>query len=98
MVRKVTAVYKLERVESESFDASATFNLTIQDKEAQLTGLVIECVFEAHFYGKKPIEKDLAERFTTSELRVIMWPYFRQFVSDMTSRMAMGTVTLPLEP
>ncbi len=97
-VRKVAARYKLERVSSDFFEALGAYKLTIQDGEARATGLMIECIFETHIHGSKPIDKALAKRFTTSDLPVILWPFFRQFAFDMTARMSIPPVTLPLEP
>ena len=97
-VRRVAARHKLERVSPDFFEASGAFKLTIQDREAKVTGLVIECVFETHVHGGKPIDKALAKRFTASDLPVIMWPFFRQFVFDMTARMSIPPIMLPLEP
>lgn len=95
-VRNIAATYELVRVEREVFDATAKFKLTVEDKKTKMQPLKIECVFQTHFHGKKPVDKQFAERFTRSELRLVVWPYFRQFVSDMTAKMAIPPIIVPL--
>ncbi len=92
----ISATYRLVEVGDSFFDATATFTLKVQDEKTQTVPLTIECVFETHFHGKQPIDKALAKKVVSSELRVVIWPYFRQFVSDMTTRMAVPQVTVPL--
>ena len=59
--------------------------------------LCIRTSFIAHFHCKKSIAgKSHAGRFAESEARLIFWPYFRQAVSDITARMSIRPITVPL--
>jgi hypothetical protein len=59
--------------------------------------LCIQTSFTAHFHCKKSVAgKSHAERFANSEARLIFWPYFRQTVSDLTARMSIRPITVPL--
>jgi preprotein translocase subunit SecB len=98
-LRRLEIRGKLTRVEDDHFDAEVFYGLKFaQDEQtAPDPSLLIECVFEAHFHtisGKA--EKLHAERFANSELAALLLPYARHFVSDITSRMEIGTITLPL--
>jgi hypothetical protein len=65
---------------------------TKNDKEA----LRVKATFEGHFHGASPIQREHAERFVSSELRVVVWPYFRQFISDTTARMSVRPIFIPV--
>ncbi len=59
--------------------------------------LCIQTAFTAHFHCKKSVAgKRHAERFANSEARLVFWPYFRQTVSDLTARMSIRPITVPL--
>ena len=79
-----------------AFDAIGDFKLTVQDPKTDKAALKIDAQYAAHFQGKKPIDRVLAERFVKSELKLVMWPFFRQFVFDTTGRMAIRPITVPL--
>lgn len=95
-VRSISARYRLDSVRDDSFDAGAIFKLTVSDKKNITTPLVIECAFTSHVHAKPPVSKTLAERFARSDFRVVIWPYFRQFVSDITARMAVRPIMVPI--
>lgn len=92
--RNVTAKYRLSDMSDTSFDATASFDLAVRNK-ADKTALRVECVFEAHFHPAKLLTRSFAERFVESELRLVVWPYFRQFVFDITARMWIPPVLIP---
>ncbi len=41
-------------------------------------------------------KRELLERFSNGEARLVFWPYIRQHISDLTSRMSISTILLPL--
>jgi preprotein translocase subunit SecB len=98
LIRAVDVSFEVRRVKTSSFDGLAKYTLTTQDRQKTVQPLRIECAFDAHFHGPEPIHQALAERFIKSFLGVIVWPYFRQFVFDLSARMAIPPITLPLLP
>jgi hypothetical protein len=59
--------------------------------------LCIQTSFTAHFHCKKcPAGKTHAQQFAHSEARLIFWPYFRQTVSDLTAKMSIRPIIIPL--
>jgi preprotein translocase subunit SecB len=96
-IRTIFADYKLEDVEKEYFDVSARFRLTVEDKSKALKALTIECGFQGHFHcGASEVPREFVDRFTQSELRIILWPYFREFVNDITAKMSIPPILIPL--
>lgn len=96
LVYEITNHFGLSEFDEDHFDVGATFAF-----EAKLKGheplLVIKATFSAHFHPKgKSVSKELAEKFAKAEARLVFWPYFRQAVADLTSRMYIRPVTIPL--
>ena len=61
------------------------------------TGLSIGCVYQAHFHADDVIgNRELAKEFAQSEMRLILWPYFRQFAFETSARMSVPPITVPL--
>jgi len=95
--RTISSSYELKDVQKEFFDVAARFSLQVQDKMKTSTPLLVECAFMAHFHCKaREVPRDFAARFSQSELRIVLWPYFREFVSDVTSKMAIPPLLIPL--
>lgn len=95
--RRISTSYKLLGSNREFFDAEASFTLTILNTQSDSRVLSVRCTYEAHFHCDKCDEhRGFAQRFTDSELRIVMWPYFRQFVNDMSGRMAVPPILVPL--
>ena len=94
--RQLFARYSIEKVEDDYFDVVTAFKMIIEDAKTKKNALRIECEFGGHFHGKAPIKESFAKRFTESELRIVVWPYFRQFVSDTTARMGIPPIVIPI--
>jgi preprotein translocase subunit SecB len=95
--RRISTEYFTKEVEKEFFNVSAKLRLTVEDKKNSTPpAIIVECTFEAHLHCDGcQITRDLAERFTESELRLVVWPYFRQFVNDATARMSIQPILIP---
>jgi len=98
-VRKFLDDYKLTAAGDEFFEAEGHFELTVSapPKESP-TALRMNFVFEVHMHGAVPIWQEGAERFVKSELRLILVPYARQFITSMNGQMAIPPVVIPLAP
>ena len=58
--------------------------------------LEVECTFELGLRVATPMTKDYFAIFARVNLPVNTWPYFREFVHSMISRMGLPPVVLPL--
>jgi preprotein translocase subunit SecB len=94
--RLISTEYRLLEAESGYFDASGKFSIMVTEEKKSTPALVIECTFETHFHCKSQVVRELAERFTASELRLVLWPYFRELVFDMCGKMSIPSITIPL--
>jgi preprotein translocase subunit SecB len=78
------------------FDTTSTFRLTVRGARKEKALLTIECTLVSHFHTHGKVAADLAKRFAESDLELIIFPYFRQFVFDSTARMSIPPITVPL--
>jgi preprotein translocase subunit SecB len=95
VTREIKSSFKIIEADQDHFDVGAAFTLQVSKKNEEL--LVIRAYYTAHFHAEKTafIEK-YAGRFAELEARLIFWPYFRQAVSDITARMYIRPVTIPM--
>jgi len=94
--RTISIEYKLLKVGSGYFDATGEFSLVAAESPRAKPALAIEVVYETHFHCKDPVEKKMAERFVASELKLIMWPYFRELVFNLCGKMSIPPIPIPL--
>jgi hypothetical protein len=94
--RTISTEYHLVEASEDYFDATATFSLVVVEKKQTQPALLIRCVYTSHFHCEKGASRDLIERFVRSEFRLVTWPYFRAYVSDMCGKMSIYPITIPL--
>jgi len=95
-VRIISTEYNLKAADGGYFDATGRFSLAVAERAKSTPALFIQCTYETHFHCKAPVRRDLAERFTASELRLVLWPYFRELVFDLSGKMSIPPITIPL--
>ena len=93
--RKFDERYRLSSFEPDHFDCEGDFTLTVVGEGERLL-LEVEVTFEAHLHGKKPVNKIFAEQFAQSDFRLIVLPYARYFISDITAQMSVPPIVIPL--
>ncbi|MGB7589796.1 MAG: hypothetical protein WCD04_06215 [Terriglobia bacterium] len=73
--------------------AKATVKLT-----SKRSGCLFELsvTYELHFHTKHPPDAKLVRRFADSDAHVVLWPYLREYVSDVSARMYVPPIILPL--
>ncbi len=85
------------KVKDDCFDAHATLVVKLGSAKARSKPSVeINATFEMHFHGAKPINRAFVDRFADSEVRLVIWPYFREYVSSVSGRMYIPPIILPL--
>jgi preprotein translocase subunit SecB len=94
--RTFEGTYNVTEVGTAHFEGSGSFIVTIRETLNADPVLSVECVFEAHFHGTKPLPQEFVERFVNSEFQLILVPYARQFVSSITAQMSIPPLVLPL--
>lgn len=96
VAKKLKANYSVSEVEEKYFSTKAALRVTIQDETEELLGVTIECEYAVYFHCKRPVNQEFASKFADTGLRLVVWPYFREFVFDLSGKMAIPPITLPL--
>ena len=87
-----------KRSHKEGFDIRATITVrTAPAKDRKQDGsLKIRASFLVHLHAKKAVNNDNIEHFVDSDFRILIWPYFREFVTSTSARMHIPNITLPI--
>lgn len=93
-LRSLSEAYKATNVGKDFFDAEGLYSISIADGEK--VALRIECAFSVHMHAPSPVDAEMAERFSKSDLRFVLLPFARQFVSSISSQMEIPPLVLPL--
>jgi hypothetical protein len=82
-------------IDKKHFDVRSTIVLSMMGEKSKSTVVRITATFDLHFHAE-PLERELVHKFCESDIRLIVWPYFREYVSSIFSRMHIPPVFLPL--
>jgi preprotein translocase subunit SecB len=91
----VRLVPRLEQAGDGFFDARATLYLLITKAGEDRPLIRFTATYELHFHASHVTEENV-ERFVASELRIVIWPYFRELVNNASGRMHIPPIILPV--
>lgn len=91
----VEAGFKPKKVAENHFDLQAELKVKLVSKKSTAL-LELTATYELHFHGEPPLDAKLVRRFAESDARLVVWPYFREYVSDVSARMYVPPILLPL--
>jgi preprotein translocase subunit SecB len=83
-------------VEKTHFEAKASFIVRVDESKGKKELAHFEGDFLIHIHSSHDIRKAHVERFTNSEVRLVIWPYVREYVSTTCNRMFIPPIFLPL--
>jgi preprotein translocase subunit SecB len=86
---------KSSSLEDDHFDARSTLSLTMSGEKSKIQMVKIIVAFDLHFHVNVA-KQQFVDQFCESEIRLIVWPYFREFVSNTIARMHIPPVILPI--
>ena len=91
----VAMTLKPKRLSRDHFDlqAEATVKLTRKRSDCLFD---LSVTYELHFHAKPPVDAKLVRRFADSDAHLVLWPYLREYVSDVSARMYIPPILLPL--
>jgi Preprotein translocase subunit SecB len=95
LVREINATYQVANHEDLHFDVVADYRLDIFNKSRK-SALSVQSKYSAHFHFGFDVSPEMADRFAQTDAKVVIWPYFRQLVSDTTARMHVPPLLIPL--
>ena len=96
MVRTFEASYQATAIEGTSFDVIGSLEMKILSTKDKDELLRIACQYSTHFHARTRVDEGAAQRFANAEAKIIIWPYFRQLVTDLSARMYIPPIIVPL--
>ena len=79
----------------EGFVVESRYTLNAKNQQKKIV-LKIDCVFGIIFNSSKDITDSFFEIYKDLSLPLNVWPFFREMVNSITSRMNIPPLTLPL--
>ncbi|OPL16345.1 MAG: hypothetical protein AVO38_08325 [delta proteobacterium ML8_D] len=95
LVININSETSYENLENGSAIVKERYKLIARVHKERKQALNISCTFRLDFSCDKPLSDDFFEIFKTYNLPLNTWPYFREFVQNMTQRMNIPPLTLP---
>jgi preprotein translocase subunit SecB len=92
----LVAKTKAINIKKDAFDVEATIAVRSHEVGKKDGSLKIDATYLLHFHGKAPVQSTHIKRFVDGDVRLVIWPYFREFVAATTGRMHIPPVTLPI--
>lgn len=86
---------KSSSIEQKHFDVRSTCALDVMGEKSKSTLVRVVVTFDLHFHAS-PITKEFVEKFCDAEIRLIVMPFFREYVANVTARMHVPPIVLPL--
>ena len=77
------------------FDVRSALTLNVSREKSKPPVIRVAVAFDLHFHAES-LTKEFVEKFCESEIQLIVWPYFREYVTNITARMHIPPVILPL--
>lgn len=91
----VTSFY-ISANESSRFVVDATTEVKQKTPDGVMDLVSINCTFSALFECQSGSELPLREYFAQNQVKIILWPYIRQFVTESSNHMSISQILLPL--
>jgi preprotein translocase subunit SecB len=86
---------KLVGLGEEFFDVRSALDLKISEVGEKQPLVKFTAVYDLHFHAVG-VTQARVEKFIDSEQRLVIWPYFRELVSNASARMHVPPIILPV--
>jgi len=93
---KVGEEKKYKNVEEGKFIVTHEYKLKGKEKGKAKAGFFINVIYKLTYQSEIPITKKIFDVFSEISLPLHTWPYFRQFVHEMTARMGLPPLIVGL--
>lgn len=87
---------KFKKLKDGKFVVIHEYKMKGIEKGKKESGFFINVIYKLTYQSKIPITKKIFDVFSEISLPLHTWPYFRQFVHEMTARMGLPPLTLDL--
>ena len=95
LVISINSDSSFENHEDDLVEVKEHYKLTARLENERAQAINISCTYSIYFSSPEPLKDDFFEVFKQFNLPLNTWPYFREFVQNMTQRMNIPPLTLP---
>ncbi|MFZ0914636.1 MAG: hypothetical protein WBQ76_06215 [Candidatus Korobacteraceae bacterium] len=92
----MTLSSRTHKIAKTFFELEAKLEVKAARKKTGAGSLQLQAVYLLHIHAKPPISKGAIKRFADEELRLLIWPYLREYVASTCGRMHVPPIILPL--
>jgi preprotein translocase subunit SecB len=92
----VTWRTELAKKWKESFDVRAHVTIRIFAPATKKDFFTLSASYLLHVHAPAPLDPEHVQRFTESEVRLIIWPYVREYATSVFGRMHVPPAILPV--
>ncbi len=96
MVIDLNDVASFRKLKKESVEVIHKYILEAKSQSKKEIFLTIKCDYILEYTAKKEITREFFDIYKKTSLLLNSWPFFREFVNNITSRMYIPPLTLPL--
>jgi preprotein translocase subunit SecB len=95
--KSLSVLWKCQPTEvgDDYFEADARLSVKLRAGKEANPLLKLDATFRLHMHAPKPLNREFIDRFADSEVKIIIWPYFREYVTSVCGRMHIPQITLP---
>ena len=80
----------------ESFDVRVDIKIGISAPTAKQAFFLLNASYLLHVHAPAPLDYDHVKRFADSEVRLIVWPYAREYATSIFGRLHVPPAILPV--
>jgi len=84
------------RKEKNEIEIRQTYSFGAKNQTSKKNYLTIKCEYCLSYSSKEEFTEEFFEMFKRANLHINSWPFFRELVYSLTSRMYIPPITLPL--
>jgi hypothetical protein len=81
---------------AEFFEVKAQAVIRLSPTKSRESFFSLSATYHLHIHASAPLNRDHVKRFVGGELRLLVWPYVREYTSSVSGRMHVPPVLLPL--
>jgi len=92
----IKAFGRPSKIKKDHFELEALLTVDATKKKKHTNSFHVKAVFVMHIHAKPPFGRDVLDRFSEHEGRLIVWPYLREYLANLCVRMHVPPILLPL--
>jgi preprotein translocase subunit SecB len=86
----------IDQLWESGFDVRASVTIRVSGPKSKASSFLLTAVYVLHIHAPAPVNPQHVKRFAGSEVRLIIWPYVREYAMSVFGRMHVPPTILPV--